>query len=190
MTDDENVSLYRSTIEVAMSERHAIQQEIANAEEILAKLRTREAALNAMVHALHSVLPEAEMAVESEVLEVANAASGGFEAVVSPRTLDPLPQPSSLSRRPSENSSPYRVGLILRDRSQPMTRQQIIDEYRERDWFKADWKDPEANLVQAIRRAVTYGWAKQVPGLKSTYVTTQTASVGSSAGASGHKEGE
>jgi len=190
MTDDANVSLYRSTIEAAMSERHTIQQEIANVEATLARLRTREAALNAMVHALHSVLPEAEMTVEREELESADIATSGVGPAASARTSAPLPRPSTLSRRPSESSSPYRVGLILRDQNQPMTRQQIIDEYRVREWFKPDWKDPEANLVQAIRRAVTYGWAEQVPGRKSTYVTTQAASVGPSAGTSGNEEGE
>lgn len=57
----------------------------------------------------------------------------------------------------TEGSSTARVVELLRAGSVALTRQAIIEEFFERDWVDPGWKEPEAAIRMAIRRAVERG---------------------------------
>lgn len=189
---------YKQALEAALRERIDVRSEIETLSERLDILKARDANLSQTVTGLTAILgPRVDEERESDeepsgdVARVETPSRGtppprpqeddggeGLVKEVGERHEDygpPLPQPRNLTRRVSPDSSPYRVGIILRDANHPMTRGEIIGQYLARGWADPKWTgDPSNNISQAIRRAVEYGWAQPLPGERKVFITTQT----------------
>lgn len=187
-----NRSVFEQALDAAERERDGVRAEIATLRERLDTLAARDANLSQTVKGLCAILgrqseghgaEKPEAAVPSGPLIAADA-HGARAADASPQqvhdgasheSFPPLPQPSMLSRRVAPDSSPYRVGVILSQAQGAMPREAIIHEYLRRGWSDPKWQgDPANNISQAIRRAVKYGWAYELPGLRNVFRTTLT----------------
>jgi len=177
---------YRATLTAANAQRDAVRAEIAVVTERLDCLKTLDANLSQTVTSLLAILGPDEQKPEVAPAPSGNAAPPPQQKVAEstpeamPRNGEdeadygpPLPQPPNLSRRVSSTSSPYRMGIILRDLKHPVTPDEAIAEYVRRDWVEDKWRDPESAMRQALRRTVEYRWARR-DARRRVYVTTQT----------------
>lgn len=183
MDTNPNESVLREALRAARAQLDAVRAQNARLAAELDEHRGLEANLAQAVSSLQAILgpekpdePESVELVEAHTSErEADAASDQVvrtvvDGAVSPGPL--LPQPTTLSRRVSPTSSPYRMGLILRDTQRPMTRDEAVIEYVRRGWVEDKWGDPEGAMTQALRRAVGYGWARRLD--RNLYISTQT----------------
>lgn len=199
MDTNPNESVFKQALEAALRERIDVRTEMETLSERLDVLKALDANLSQTVTALTAILgprvdedvvdegdldeePSEDVARDEEPTRVAPPPSPPQEEEDDEREGEshedygpPLPQPRTLTRRVAPDSSPYRVGIILRSAQRPMPRDAIIHEYLGRGWADPKWTgDPSNNISQAIRRAVKYGWARPLPGERNVFVTTQT----------------
>lgn len=71
----------------------------------------------------------------------------------------PLPKAAGLKREADPESSVYRAALALRAAGRGVRVEYVLRVFREMGWVEGTWRDPRANVAQAVRRAVEYGWA-------------------------------
>lgn len=190
MSSNPNQSVFKQALEAANAQRDTVRDEMAGLTERLDTLKDLDANLSQTITSLQAILAPTE---EDEEDTTTPSLAEPSETPVAVRPINehllrggdgedtaehegpPLPQPPMMSRRVSPDTSPYRVGIILRDHQEPMKRDWIIQEYESRGWLDPKWQgDPTNNISQAIRRAVKYGWARQLPNERHVYVTTQT----------------
>lgn len=189
-----NESVFERALNAALSERIAVRTEMETLRERLDVLKAKDTNLSQTVSGLTAILglrvDEEEGDHETVPPQDAAREEGPTRLAPPPRPPQekdegegesqeeygpPLPQPRTLTRRVSPESSPYRVGIIMRSAQRPMPRDEIIEQYLSRGWADPKWTgDPTNNISQAIRRAVKYGWAQPVPGERKLFVTTQT----------------
>lgn len=157
----------RQAVREAEERLEGFDSEIAELDAKRSELLSYRTRLIALIKASRALLADVNSTDDDSLDRIAE---GGVD--VSKPRVPPLPQPAGMTRGVAEDSSVYRVGLILRDAQNPMSREEIIAEYKRRGWVDAKWKDPESSLTQAMRRAAEYGWATREAGTW-TFTTTQ-----------------